>query len=95
MPGAEEKVSHGRPTFRVGKIFATFGGSESSAPGNHRLVPSALIFTPEPVELPGIDEDDRFFVPAYYGPSGARAIDLADPTSTGTRSPSWSTRRTA
>ncbi len=79
LPGAEEKVSHGRPTFRVNKIFAAFGGSEKLSPGNHRQVPSALIFTPDPVDLPGLEEDDRFFVPAYYGPYGARAIDLAAP----------------
>ena len=79
LPGTEERVSHGRPTFRAGKIFAAFGGSEKLAPGDHRRVPSALIFTPDPVDLPAIEEDDRFFVPAYYGPYGARAIDLADP----------------
>ncbi len=78
-PGAEEHVSHGRPTFRAGKIFACFGGSEKLAPGEHRRVPSALIFKAEEVELPAFDEDDRFFVPAYYGPSGWRALDLADP----------------
>ena len=79
LPGAEEKVSHGRPTFRAGKIFAAFGGSEKLSPGNHRQVPSALIFTPDAVDLPAIDEDERFFVPAYYGPYGGRAINLDDP----------------
>ena len=39
-------------------------------------MPSALIFTPEPLDLPILDEDPRFFVPAYYGPYGARAINL-------------------
>ena len=78
-PGAEEHVSHGRPTFRAGKIFACFGGSEKLAPGEHRRVPSALIFKADDVELPALDEDERFFVPAYYGPSGWRALDLADP----------------
>lgn len=76
LPGTQEKVSHGRPTFRVGKIFAAFGGSEKLSPGNHRQVPSALIFTPDAVDLPALDQDPRFFVPAYYGPYGARAIDL-------------------
>lgn len=79
FPGAEERISHGRPTFRANKIFAAFGGSEKIRPGEHRQVPSALIFTPDPVDLPALDEDDRFFVPAYYGPYGARAIDLARP----------------
>ncbi|GAA4104054.1 hypothetical protein ACFFOS_02405 [Nocardioides kongjuensis] len=43
------------------------------------MVPSAFIFTPDAVDLPALDEDPRFFVPAYYGPYGGRAIDLADP----------------
>ncbi|HVK28917.1 MAG TPA: MmcQ/YjbR family DNA-binding protein [Nocardioides sp.] len=79
FPGAEERVSHGRPTFRAGRIFAAFGGSERIRPGEHRMVPSAFIFTPDDVDLPAIDEDARFFVPAYYGPYGGRAIDLAAP----------------
>lgn len=79
LPGVEERVSHGRPTFRAGKIFAVYGGSEKLRPGDHRQVPSALIISPDPVDLPALEEDDRFFVPAYYGPYGGRAIDLADP----------------
>ncbi len=78
-PGASERISHGRPTFRAKKIFAAFGGSEKLSPGEHRQVPSALIFTPDPVDLPALDQDARFFVPAYYGPYGGRAIDLARP----------------
>ena len=39
----------------------------------------ALIFMPDPVDLPALDEDPRFFLPAYYGPYGARALDLANP----------------
>lgn len=79
LPGAEERVSHGRPTFRAGRIFAAFGGSEKIRPGEHRMVPSAFIFTPDDVDLPSIDADERFFVPAYYGPYGGRAIDLDAP----------------
>ena len=76
-PGAEERVSHGRPTFRCGKIFAAFGGSEKLRPGEHRQVPSALIVKVDESELPALDDDERFFVPAYYGPFGWRALDLA------------------
>ena len=79
FPGAEERISHGRPTFRVGKIFAAFGGSEKLAPGDHRRVPSALIVKADPAEVLALDEDPRFFVPAYYGPFGWRALDLAAP----------------
>lgn len=82
MPGGTEVISHGRPCFRAGekgKIFAAFGGSEKLRPGEHRRVDSALIVKIDPVELPALDADDRFFVPAYYGPAGWRALDLADP----------------
>ena len=73
MPGAEEKVSHGRPTFRAGKIFATFGGSEKLSPGEPPHASSALIFMPETVELPGIDEDSRHSCPRTTArPAGGR-----------------------
>lgn len=78
-PRAEERVSHGRPTFRANKIFAGFGASEKLRPGEHRQVPSALVFLPDPVDLPAIEEDERFFVPAYWGPYGGRGLDLAAP----------------
>lgn len=78
-PGAEEHVSHGRPTFRAGKIFAVFGGSEKLRPGEHRRVPSALIVKADQAEVQALDEEPRFFVPAYYGPHGWRALDLAAP----------------
>lgn len=79
FPGAEEYVSHGRPNFRAGKNFAVFGGSERLGPGEHRRVDGALLVKVEPGELPALDEDPRFFVPAYLGPYGWRGLDLADP----------------
>ena len=75
-PGADEHVSHGRPTFRCGKIFAAFGGSEKIRAGEHRQVRSALLVKVDESELPALDDDERFFVPAYYGPFGWRALDL-------------------
>lgn len=79
FPGVEEKVSHGRPVFRVKKIFAAFGGSEKLAPGDHRQVPAALLFMPDADEAVALSDDPRFFVPAYYGAYGWMALDLADP----------------
>ncbi|WP_262852922.1 MmcQ/YjbR family DNA-binding protein [Mumia quercus] len=79
FPGAEEHVSHGRPTFKCGKIFAAFGGSEKLRPGEHRRVRSALIVKVDESEIQALDDDERFFVPAYYGPFGWRALDLEDP----------------
>lgn len=79
FPGAEEHVSHGRPVFRASKIFAAFGGGQKLPEGGQRPVPSALLVKVDEAELTALDQDERFFVPAYYGPFGWRALDLADP----------------
>jgi hypothetical protein len=75
LPEAEERVSHGRPTFRVSKQFAVYGGGERT-PDGHLRHDSALLFIADPSEVVALDDDGRFFVPAYYGPSGWRAVDL-------------------
>jgi len=75
LPEVEERVSHGRPTWRVAKQFAVYGGGEKT-PEGHLRHDHALLFIPEPAELGALDQDGRFFVPAYYGPSGWRAVDL-------------------
>lgn len=76
FPGAEEIVSHGRPTYRVGKMFAVYGGGVKVRPGEHEPHPHALLFKADPGEVAALDEDVRFFLPAYYGPFGWRGIDL-------------------
>ncbi|GAB2881119.1 MmcQ/YjbR family DNA-binding protein [Nocardioides pacificus] len=76
FPGAEEIVSHGRPTYRIGKIFAVYGGGVKVRPGEHEPHPHALLFKADALEIPALDEDPRFFLPAYYGPFGWRGIDL-------------------
>ena len=75
FPEAEERVSHGRPTFRVSKQFAVYGGGQKS-PQGHVRHDHALLFVADPADAPALDQDDRFFVPAYYGPAGWRATDL-------------------
>ncbi|GEE03623.1 hypothetical protein nbrc107696_40690 [Gordonia spumicola] len=75
LPEATEKVAHGRPTFRCGKMFAMYGGSrkgETKTP-----LPNALLFIPDPAEHEALTQDDRFFVPAYVGAYGWLGIDLA------------------
>lgn len=69
LPEAAEKVSHGRPNFYTRKVFAIFGGSlkgEHFAPVARR----ALLFLPDATEHDALVQDERFFVPAYLGPSG-------------------------
>lgn len=69
LPGAAEKRSHGSPTFFTRKVFATFGGSLK---GDHYspVARQALLFLPDASEREALIGDERFFVPAYVGPSG-------------------------
>jgi predicted DNA-binding protein (MmcQ/YjbR family) len=76
LPAAEEHVSHGRPTFRCGRIFAVYGGGVKLAPGQHVPHDHALLVKADPGEVAALDQDDRFFLPAYYGPFGWRGLDL-------------------
>lgn len=69
LPGAQEKESHGRPTFFTTKVFATYGGSLR---GDHYapVARLSLLFLPDASEREALVDDGRFFVPAYVGPSG-------------------------
>ncbi len=69
LPEAQEKRSHGSPTFFTRKVFAVFGGSLK---GDHYspIARTALLFLPDESERLALIEDERFFVPAYVGPSG-------------------------
>jgi hypothetical protein len=69
LPESSEVESWGRPTFRAGKkIFAVFSGQEEHDFG--------LIFKPDAGERPALLQDKRFWVPAYWGPSGWLGLDL-------------------
>jgi predicted DNA-binding protein (MmcQ/YjbR family) len=67
-PEAAEKVSHGRPTFFAGKVFAIFTGTDE--------FPFTLVFKPDPDDHLALLEDPRFSVPPYWGPYGWLALDL-------------------
>ncbi|GAA1924303.1 MmcQ/YjbR family DNA-binding protein [Nocardioides lentus] len=79
LPEATEKEAWGRPTFRCGKIFALYGGGVKVRPGEHEPHDRAVLFKAEPGETAALDEDPRFFLPAYYGPFGWRGLDLDTP----------------
>lgn len=76
LPGADAKVSHGRPAFFTKKIFAMFG---AVVKGEHHSgeYDQALVFLPDPEEAEALTQDDRFFVPAYWGPYGWLGLDLS------------------
>lgn len=76
LPEAQERVAHGRPTFRVARMFAVYGGSEKVRPGRHVRHDHALMVIPDPGERAALEEDPRFFTPAYLGPWGWVAVDL-------------------
>lgn len=68
FPEAQEKESHGRPNFFAGKVFAVFSGIEAR--------PYGMFFKPDPDDRVALLEDDRFYAPPYYGPSGWLALDF-------------------
>lgn len=71
LPDAIEVEAWGRPTFRngeKGKIFAIFTGFNEE---NY-----SVVFKPEPGERPALVEDERIYIPKYWGPSGWLALDL-------------------
>lgn len=75
LPDAAEKVSHGIPAFYTTKVFAYFGGSVK-VDGAYVRHDHAVLVMPDPDERPALVADDRFFVPAYLGPSGWVGLDL-------------------
>ncbi|WP_076480245.1 MmcQ/YjbR family DNA-binding protein [Williamsia sterculiae] len=82
FPEATEVVAHGRPTFRCGKMFATYGGMIKGGPRFEQSV----LFIPDAGERDALLADPRFFHPAYVGPSGWLGMDL---TGAATRDSVW------
>lgn len=77
FPGSEERVSHGRVTFRARLIFAVFSGMTKATPTSPvRQYPDAVLVKVDPAENAALSQDPRFFLPAYYGPAGWLGLDL-------------------
>lgn len=76
LPGADVKVSHGRPAFFTKKIFAGYGAVLKGKHDSGRY-DQALVFMPSPDEAAALEQDDRFFTPAYWGPYGWMGLDLS------------------
>lgn len=76
LPGADVKISHGRPSFFTKKIFAGYGAVLKGEHDSGRY-DQALVFMPDPDDAEALDQDDRFFTPAYWGPYGWRGLDLS------------------
>lgn len=76
LPGAKEKVSHGSPVWYTTKTFCWWG---AHVRGDHAstALARAISIRPAPPEREALLADPRFHVPAYLGPSGWLALDLA------------------
>lgn len=79
LPGADVKVSHGRPAFFTKRVFAYYGGSVK-VDGAYVQHDHSLMILPEPGDRQALLEVDRTYVPAYLGPSGWIGLDLDDST---------------
>ncbi|WP_422748497.1 MmcQ/YjbR family DNA-binding protein [Mycobacterium sp. WMMD1722] len=75
FPEAVEKVSHGRPGFFAGKMFAMYGGSTRES-GEMSAVPHCLLVKVDDSDRAALQADDRFFHPAYLGASGWVGLDF-------------------
>ena len=76
FPEAIEKVSHGRPTFSAPKMFAIYGGSQKNPSGPHTRYDHALLLKVDDSERQALQQDSRFFYPAYLGPYGWLGLDF-------------------
>lgn len=76
LPEAIEKISHGRPTFSAPKMFAIYGGSRKNPAGPHTRYDHALLIKVDDSERQALQQDPRFFYPAYLGPYGWLGLDF-------------------
>ena len=83
FPEAAEKVSHGRPAFHTKKIFAMYGASLKNGAGVWVQHPQSIVVLADDDERHALLEDERTFVPAYWGPYGWVGLDLGDDTDWG------------
>src|SRR6476620_1146297 len=78
FPDSFEKVSHGRPAFFVSKMFAMYGGSvKPETKGDYIQYPHSIMVKVDESDRRALQQDERFFYPAYLGPSGWLGLDLA------------------
>jgi len=75
LPGAREKISHGRPAFHTVKVHCYYGGARK-VDGQWEQHPQAVLVHLPPSETAALAEDPRTFLPAYLGASGWIGVDL-------------------
>jgi predicted DNA-binding protein (MmcQ/YjbR family) len=77
FPEAFEKVSWGRPVFCAPKIFVMYGGSmKTDTKGEYVQYPRSILVKVDQSDRKALEQDTRFFFPAYMGPSGWLGLDF-------------------
>lgn len=77
FPEAFEKVSWGRPVFCAPKMFAMYGGNvKTESAGEMLAFPHALLIKVDDSDRQALEQDRRFFFPAYMGPFGWLGLDF-------------------
>jgi hypothetical protein len=86
LPEAYEKVSHGRPSFFVTKMFLMYGGSVKppTKGADYVQYPRSIMVKVDESDRRALEQDPRFFFPAYLGPAGWLGLNLA-----ATKRPDW------
>ncbi len=78
FPDAFEKVSWGRPVFCAPKIFVMYSGSAKPATkGDYIQYPRSVLVKVDESDRRALEQDTRFFYPAYMGASGWLGLDFA------------------
>ena len=77
FPESFEKVSWGRPVFCAPKIFVMYGGSmKTDTTGEYVQYPQSILVKVDQSDRKALEQDTRFFFPAYMGPSGWLGLDF-------------------
>jgi hypothetical protein len=77
FPGSFEKISWGRPVFCAPKIFVMYGGNaKGEASGDMVPFPYSMLVKVDESDQKALEQDSRFYYPAYVGPSGWLGLDF-------------------
>lgn len=79
LPGAQEKVSHGRPAFYTQKVFVYYGGSVKVDGAWVQHSQSVVLLADLDGQL-ALRADPSAYVPGYLGPYGWTGLDLDEHT---------------
>ena len=77
FPQAFEKISWGRPVFCAPKMFVMYGGNaKTDVKGEYISYPYSILVKVDESDRKALEQDTRFFFPAYMGPYGWLGLDF-------------------